>query len=383
MTHAPGGEAVHPDDPEPPLRGRVVIDVANMCRAKEIPVESRTEGFHKAARLRLVVDAWRRIHGADADLRFVTDQGLKSDFEIEGAVDEWYELVDEYGIERQETADGWLLEYAAAERRFVLSDDRFRDFRRKCPWIERQPDRFLVPDAKGKTMRFRPSGIRHEEDYVVSRAEENSTLRGLKYTSSERVKWRLKWLGTRWQCRGLRCRTAQSPYRERLLIPRPGRGDRPVCPDCGGALNDLGPRDPWLEIKVMDRDRTKVWDRFIVESGLAIAVGRGRGDHGVSLDTVVEDEDAQGRISRQHAKLAVDSARRLSVIDLGSRNGTVVQDGVKQPPETLQPDAWRQIWERGWITLGGAVCLVPSGRQHLQSDLPARERSTDDRVTRA
>jgi FHA domain len=371
--------ARHPGDPESPIRGRAVIDVANVCRERAIPVPGRSGGFHEADRLRLVVGQWRRLHGADADLRFVTDHSLRDDFSWEGALADWHEMVREFAIEGQVKADGHILDYADAERRFVISKDLFRDFRRRLPWIERQPDRFLRVTVAGQSLRFRPSGIKPEPDYLITNAEEKSELRDFDYVKDGRSSWRLKWLETRWRCRNRRCRSAQSEYRE-PLPPRRGPGDEPRCRHCDGPLDNLGPRAPWCEVKVMNAARTELWGRFVVEAGPATEVGRGRADHGVSLDTIVSDEDAQGRISRQHVKLAVDSARALSVVDLESSNGTVVHDSTRQSV-TLAPHEWREVLDHGWIVLGGTVCLVPSAREYLRSATAPLERSSDDRVT--
>jgi hypothetical protein len=370
-----------PGDPKSPIRGKAVIDVANVCRDEAIPVPGRSGSFHVAARLRLVVEQWRRLYGKDTDLRFVTDHSLRDDFSWERAVDEWDEMVREFAIEGQVTADGHVLEYAAAERRFVISKDRFRDFRRKVPWIERQPDRFLCVQVAGQALQFRPSGIKWEPDHVISNAEEEKQLQALRYPKDGRASRRRTWLGTRWRCRDNRCRTARSEYGDRLLVPRPGPRDEPRCSDCGGRLEDLGPRSPWCEVKVMNAARTEDWGRFVIEAGPAIGVGRGRADHGVSLDTIVTDEDALGRISRQHVKLAVDSARVLSVVDTESSNRTVLRHGPRHSV-TLPPHEWREVLHHGWVVLGGTVCLVPSGREYLPSAVAPLERSTDDRVTR-
>lgn len=373
---------VHSADPEPPIQGRAVVDVANVCRARELPVPHRTGVFHQAARLRLVVDRWREIHGADADLRFVVDHALRADFAFERALDQWDQLISEFDVTGQRKADGMILDCAMTERRFVISDDRFRDFRRKLPWIERQPDRFRKPKRDGQELRFPPSGIKHEEDYVVTRAEEKSELTDLGYHHKRfNEHWR-KMLATRWRCRDHRCSTNYSEYRQRLLVPARGHGDRTVCPTCEAPLERVGPRGAWLEIKVMNGDRTGEWGRFVLDAGPAIEVGRGREDYGVSLDTMVEDDAAQSRLSRQHVKLAVDENRRLSVVDLESSNGTVVHDSTKQFTK-LVPHEPREVRDRGWVVLGdGAVCLVASAREFVPSAHAPRQRSGDDRVTR-
>ncbi|SFF13824.1 hypothetical protein SAMN05421541_106323 [Actinoplanes philippinensis] len=365
------------------VRGRVVIDASNVCRMADLPVEGRSGGRPAASRLRRVIAEWRRQHGKAADLVLVADRSLRHRFDDCDASGEWDSLNREFDFIVESYADPWILDLAAAERRFVLSGDLFRGHRRSARWIEDDPQRFLKPRLTGDAMRFVPSGVKPEDDHVKTHSEEADLLRGFGF-SSDRHDHRLAWFRFRWQCRNPRCWTARNPDRERQMIPVPGRDGRPACWECGGPLHDGQPRLAWAEIKVTDLSRTVVWHRFLVESGDPVVVGRGLTADGISLDLLADvtaDPERLRAVSRQHVLLSLDDSGELTATDLSWKQRTIVHDSTRQSA-VLAPDESRPVRERGWIVLAGAVCLVRSARRFVPTARGSLGPSADDRVTR-
>lgn len=367
----------------PAIRGRVVIDASNVCRMRDLPVQGRSGGRPSASRLRRVVAEWRRQHGRSADLTFVADRSLRHRFDDCRASDEWDSLIREFDFRIESYADPEILDRAAAEQRFVLSGDLFRGHRRSARWIERYPDRFLIPKLTGDAMRFVPSGVKPEADHVKTYSEETDYLRGFGF-SADRHDHRLEWFKFRWQCHEPACWTARNPDWERQMIPVPGRDGRPRCWECGGPLKDRQPRDAWAEIKVTDLDRTVVWHRFLVEAGDPVVVGRGLSANGISLDLLADvlgDTELPRAVSRQHVLLSVDEHGELTATDLGWKRRTTVHDSTRQS-HTLDPDESRIVRDKGWIVLAGALCLVRSARRYVPTARGALGPSADDRTTR-
>lgn len=56
-------------------------------------------------------------------------------------------------------------------------------------------------------------------------------------------------------------------------MPECGPGERPVCQDCHGAVDKIGPRGAWREVKAMNAERTREWGRFVLDNGPSIEVG--------------------------------------------------------------------------------------------------------------
>jgi len=128
-----------------------------------------------------VVEQWRRSHGPDADLKFVVDHSLRAEFVRERALDQWNQLAHDFDLIGQLWADGMILDLAMAgapvrhKQRPVLRLSAQASVDRAAagalPWLE----------GDERTLRFVPSGIKPEEDYKTSRAEEKSEMHRLGY----------------------------------------------------------------------------------------------------------------------------------------------------------------------------------------------------------
>jgi hypothetical protein len=341
----------------PPVPGRVVIDVSNVCHSADLPPHGRGPNRPRIERLTAVVAAWRARHGADADIRCVADASLRV---VVGSA-AWRPVERELRIETEAYADELILGYAADERRFVLSADRFVDHRHARPWIDTSPERFLRWRMRAGAIEFAPSDIRPQPDWLVSERSEVKRLRevGLDPKRDRAL------LESRWRCTTPSCFRAQAWQQVLLSWPDKDRDGQAVCPWCKARLAPAGPRGVFAEVVVLTIDGDEELTRFPLEHDVPVVVGRGRRDQGISLDNLPGVPANIGRLSRQHALLELDERRRLHVVDLGSTNGTGVRAAPGAPLTRLAADERAAVAVGGRVELAGVLRLELSGKRFL------------------
>jgi hypothetical protein len=357
----------------PPVPGRVVIDVSNVCHSAELPPRSRGPNKPFIDRLTMVVDAWQARHGAAADIRCVADASARA--RIGAAA--WRPVERRLDIEVDAYADELILGYARDERRYVLSGDRFVDHRHACPWIDERPERFLHWRHHNGAVEFRPSGIRPQPDWIVSERSEVKRLRdaGLDPKRDRAL------LETRWRCETPSCPFAQAWQKVLLSWPERGRDGHAACPWCKAQLAPAGQRGVFCEVVVSTVDGGEELTRFPLEHDVPVVVGRGRRDQGISLDNLPGVPEHIGRLSRQHALLELDERRRLHVVDLGSTNGTAVRAAAGAPAVKLDVDERASVGVGGRVELAGVLRLELSGKRFLSALPEQPPPSTDDSGT--
>lgn len=331
-------------------RPQLVVDLSNVCRDRALGVGTGEAAWGRFVR---VMHAWREQMGgvpagiaiADASLlRRLTSSDLQQLRVAEGM-----------GIVRsvKGTADPEILELASIHGARVLSDDRFRDYRGRHPWIQGCTDRFFVWESSGGRLKIVAVDMERSSPFTVSRYAEIGELRahGLDARSaSDRALLRRAY-----RCPNPDCLSARW-HPDSLLLPPRLRGDQPRCPSCEGPLIDLGPRPAAIKLVLQWRRGAKLPERTL-EEGQELELGRG---------DLTTDDPRRARISRRHLLLDMHDGR-LRARDLGSRNGTMllrwlgrqreyapaVTLGVK--PVTLA--------ERDLLVLAGALYMRRSGER--------------------
>jgi hypothetical protein len=357
--------------------GAAVVDVSNVCWSPELPPRRPGPPGPNVDRLLRLVEAWRREHGAGAAMRFVADASLRH-YLPRPEQSRWSTLVRDLGIEVAPVADEVILRHASGASMVILTRDHYIDHRRVHPWIEQRPERFQRWQVSGGRVTFAPLGIVPVPRQVVSRHIEAKELKhaGLDPKRHSAV------LRTRWRCTTADCLHARLWQESLLLWPLVDTAGRACCPGCHFRLTSLGPRATTKQIVVSSMADGAELLRFPLEHGAPLVVGRGRLDHGISLDAVPGAPPRIGRLSRQHALLSLDERGALEVVDLGSTNGTTVhRRGATAEPARLPPHVPVRVNGTDHVGLAGVVRFELSGQRFLADTRPPAVASDDERGT--
>ncbi|WP_432838537.1 hypothetical protein [Dactylosporangium sp. CA-092794] len=292
----------------------------------------------------------------------------------------------EFGIEIVPFADDPILDYAEEVDATVISGDYFVDQRRRRPWIEEQPERFVTWEQEGGATVFRTGHIEHEQDRKVSAAEQEAEFKGARIDPRRHHKI----LETRWRCLSRACGEGRNRQGELLSWPVIDRYDRACCPECKRELISLGPRGVYRQVVVTAVGSEVGLLRFPLEKGLPVVLGRGWLEDGIGLEAVPGMPPEVTKISSVHLLLKLESRDVLTVVDLGSRNGsTVHRDGAaaargkyqadRGPGQVLTADTPERIGDDDCVRLAGVVQIELSGQRYT-TDTVLPDYGSDDVV---
>jgi FHA domain len=345
-----------------------IVDVSNVCWSPFLPPLGRQAPVWD--RLGLVMAAWREQHGADALLELVADDSLVRVLGPDAR--SFLELKRGGAIRTASVADDEILRLAYEGGLHVITRDHYIDHRAAHRWIDQSPERFHAWDTVDGVVRLAPLGIRTRSAQDVSQAREVKALRyGAKLDAKNPA--HRKFLQTRWKCPNTSCRQAAQWQGQLLAWPGISPEGTAVCPSCRRQLVALGPRAALHEVVVADLESQLEILRFPLEVDCPVIVGRGPSVKGIDLAMYAEGgRSVIDTVSRQHLMMRLTNAGsanwRLSVIDLNSTNGTMVQRWVGngfEPAKPVPADQETHLGTRDQLVLGDTVLLRLSGKRFL------------------
>jgi hypothetical protein len=349
-----------------------VIDVSNVCWDHQLqPTGTRRPVW---SRLRLVMDAWRRVHGDRVRFELVADDALAHD--LVGDAREYGRLLTARALTVEPVADVRILALAQEHGLHVLTRDHYVDHRRAHPWIESAGSRFHRWRATGKKIEFMPLGITSRSAQDVSRAVEIKDLKRHRLDPNN-PRYRSV-LQASWQCTNSLCPEAAHWQGHLLVWPMMTSRGEPRCPTCDGPLLELGPRGRLHEMVVEDYAAGEEIMRFPLEVDVPVTLGRGMHLKGVNLEVYGSRfRQDVGKVSRRHVLLRVEEprpdVRRLIVTDLDSSNGTRVEQPVPGgtgqqafgKPRRVQPGKQAIVMAGERLVLGDAIIVRLSGKKYV------------------
>jgi hypothetical protein len=352
-----------------------VIDVSNVCWSPYLPPLGRQAPVWE--RLDLVMAAWRELHD-DAQFQLVADESLVRVLGPDAS--RFIELKRAGAITTASVADGEILRLARDGGLHVITRDHYTDHRAAHRWIERSPERFHAWDTVDGAVTLAPLGIKTRSAQDVSQAREVKVLRYSAKLDARNQAHR-KILQTRWSCPNTACRQNAQWQGQLLASPRLSPDGAAVCPSCTRPLDSLGSRAALHEVVVAElRSQAEIL-RFPLEVDCPVIVGRGAAVKGIDLAMYAGGSKAAiETVSRQHLMLNLQDAgsanMRLSVLDLNSTNGTIVQrwtGGSFDPVQPVPADRETHLGTRDRVILGESILLRLSGKRYLAepTDPPA------------
>jgi hypothetical protein len=345
-----------------------VVDVSNVCWSPYLPPLGRQAPVWD--RLNLVTAAWREQHGTDALLELVADDSLVRVLGPDAR--SFLELKRGGEIMTASVADDEILRLAREGGLYVITRDHYIDHRAAHRWIDRSPERFHAWETVDGVVRLAPLGIRTRSAQDVSQAREVKVLRYAAKLDAKNPGHR-KILQTRWRCPNTSCRQAAQWQGQLLAWPGISTEGTAVCPCCRRQLVALGPRAALHEVVVADLESQQEILRFPLEVDCPVIVGRGVAVKGIDLAMYADGgRSVIETVSRQHLMMRLTNAGsanwRLSVIDLNSTNGTMVQRWAGQgfePPKPVPADQETHMGTRDQLVLGDTLLLRLSGKRFL------------------
>jgi hypothetical protein len=344
-----------------------VVDVSNVCWSPYLPPVGRQAPVWE--RLDLVMAAWRELH-EDARFELVADESLVRVLGPDAR--RFLDLKRAGSIRTASVADGEILRLARDAALHVITRDHYTDHRAAHRWIERSPERFHAWDTVDGTVRLTPLGIKTRSAQDVSQAREVKVLRYSAKLDARNQAHR-KLLQTRWSCPNTSCRQAAQWQGQLLAWPRLSPEGTAVCPSCTRPLVSLGPRATLHEVVVAEAGSQTEILRFPLEVDCPVIVGRGAAVKGIDLAMYTGGRrSAIDTVSRQHLMLNLQDAgsanMRLSVLDLNSTNGTMVQRWTGSEFDQAQPvppGRETRLGTRDQVVLGESLLLRLSGKRYL------------------
>lgn len=361
------------------MNPHAVVDVSNVCWSDGLPPlppqrgngKPSVKGPPRLGRLFALIDAWRAEFGAQARLRLIIDKRTVHQFPKDDQL-RFEPAACELGIEAVQYADDPILDHAEDTDATVISEDRFVDHRRRRPWIEEHPERFVTwAQEAGKTV-FHTGHIKHEQGRRVSRAEQSADFMSARIDPGRHREI----LETRWRCLSRVCEEGRNRQGELLSWPLIDRYNRACCPECQRELISLGPRGVYRQVVVTAVGSEAELLRFPLEMDLPVVLGRGRPEDGIGLEAVPGLSPALSKkISSVHLLLKLESRDLLTVTDLGSTNGSIVYrggaaagSGVYEPGQragrSLVAYAPERITSSDCVRLAGVVQVELSGQRY-------------------
>jgi hypothetical protein len=314
--------------------------------------------------------AWREQHDAGAALELVADDSLVRVLGPDARA--FLELKRVGEIRTASVADDEILRLAREGGLYVITRDHYIDHRAAHRWIDQSPERFHAWETVDGVVRLAPLGIRTRSAQDVSQAREVKVLRyGAKLDAKN--PGHRKILQTRWRCPNTSCRQAAQWQGQLLAWPGISPEGTAVCPSCRRQLVALGPRAALHEVVVADLESQQEILRFPLEVDCPVIVGRGVALKGIDLAMYADGgRSVIDTVSRQHLMMRLTNAGsanwRLSVIDLNSTNGTMVQRWAGrgfEPAKPVPADQETHMGTRDQLILGDTLLLRLSGKRFL------------------
>ncbi|MFF8376854.1 FHA domain-containing protein [Streptomyces sp. NPDC015661] len=343
-------------------RAAFLVDLSNVVRDRTLGGRAG-RSLH---RLRLVVDAAAALaRDPDVPLYLVSDRSLRLGGRHEWADPEEAERLGRWVgrglVEELGDADQRVLELCEMTGIPVISGDFFRDARLAYRWIQGNTDDFLRP-APGPdgTVVLEPRDMGVASALAISRKLEESALKE-KGLLDRRRKPLSEVVRRNWRCPDPHCTLYDTGRGSLALLPRM-RGGVPRCEQHGRPLLDAGPRTATAQLKLL-LDGEPV-ERFTLEDGTTVRVGRAPGPGGISLHGLVPAERTAG-LSRAHVELRI-SGGTIHVRDLssyGTRRRTTARRTGPDPWTPLVPGRDHGFHGGDELELVRGVVLARSGRR--------------------
>lgn len=339
-----------------------LVDLSNVVRNREIGAR----GLRSLRRLQLVVDALAD-HVGDRNVRFylVADRSLRAqqrEFNDPADLRLLGQWVEKGLVEELPDADERILELAEMTGVPVISSDFYRDFRLAFPWIQGNTWQFLKPvPAPGGAVRLEPRDMGVAAAADISRKMEETDLKRHGLLRGRDRKPLTDVVRRNWRCPDSRCTLYDARRGTSVLLPLM-RGGSPVCRLHRTELVDDGPRTARAQLKLLIEGECV--ERFTLDDGSTVRVGRAPGDGGIALHTLVPERLAGG-LSRAHVELRV-TGGIVHVRDLssyGTQWRTIAGAAGPGPWKRLAQDKERQFDSGYELRLVEGVVLSRSGRR--------------------
>ena len=327
----------------------VFVDLSNVAKHELLGYSQHHAALSRWDRLRSV---WLRTRGEPRRFELIADDSLPKALSRQDQI-RLQDLVHREELLLVPDADVELLREASRVGGTVVSNDRFVDHLR-MPNIERI--KLVGWTVRGSNVLLIERPLERLRSAIISARLQKQQLKdaGLSEDSAE--------LGFRWYCNESGC--------DNDLVPIPAiRRGAPVCPSCDAYL-ERG--DRWrnpIWIKIMHRD--EVVNRFVLEDGESVFVGRGTDADTVSLAEDFKHASDVLALGHKHVELQ-NRDGRLYVADQGTARGTSVRYPVAGHRNILSPPSPLTPGEEKLVPIGWKLVLAHtpftiqiSGRQGI------------------
>lgn len=335
-----------------------IVDLSNVCCSEKLGGSGHAPKWSCFARIR---SAWETFAGdgplllavADANLRYrlsERDRTLLVKAGRAGAV-----------REVPSPADDVILDLAERTGALVISADNFVDYRHSHPWIQGNQDGFLgwtVDSDRVVSLVRRDMGVR--SSFSISRAEERGEMKARHIATPDAARF----LEREYRCNSNRMCFQRVLSPDRLLVlPVIDDEGAVTCPGCGDPLEDVGPRQPAVELKV--RSGSKTVARIRLAEGDSVTLGRDS-ESVVDLSRILEGDELL-KVSRQHIRISLEDGK-VWVTDLASTNGTSMgrtddAQSTGKAPHRLSAHERSALAGRDRVVLAGVVDIERSGQR--------------------
>ena len=328
----------------------VLVDLSNVCRDKTF-LQAGERASWKT--FEAVVKAMHRAPIALGRVHSVADRSL-------------FPLLDDYGrtqlnsfrrkglLEVSALADERLIGYlfdgdSPFTPAAVLSRDMFDDFRRDYPQIQGARDLFL--EWKGSSLDAVTVGWRDMQQRTHRRISRKIEVGEMKARRLLRETVRERAMANDFRCITGGCLLADL-WPERLLeLPTYERSiDGFVCPSCGNRLEVVGQRTATTQLVIYFDGEEQL--RVLLAEGSSIVIGREDQKGCVGLSRALSP-DLVAAVSGEHLRFSLQNGR-VTMTDLGSKNGTMVEPRAGGPTKELEPN-------RALVFDGRLRALLPGG----------------------
>lgn len=316
----------------------VFVDLSNVAKD---PLLGQAHEHAALLRWERIKSVWLRDRGSPQRFVLVADASLRRALSRADQVtlDRWVTTGQAVSVA---DADTEVLRLAIADSGVALSNDRFVDHR-KLRGLERASLVGWV--VRGQHIRLQNRQLDRLLSALISARAYKQDLKALGLTEDSPE------LEYRWTCRERGCS-------EDLVALPMMKGGSATCPACGAYLMRGAPWDRPVWIKVLDGE-TEV-ERFVVEHGQTVVLGRGVADDMVPLAVV---DPGDGALKDRLLKLVNDEAR-IQVIDLGAPDGTALRlpapggRNLHAPPLRLKPNVPMPLKKGAKVILGGSGLVL-------------------------
>lgn len=337
----------------------LIVDLSNVCKNRDLDETGEIARWDRLLRVLELWNSWPNGFERPVVL-LVADKNLRYSFgEVDLAL--FKQAVKDGYIVEHEKADPVLLELAEQTDCVVISNDNFVGYRRRHPWMEAAPARFVQIRTGVVGTRLELLALPKRTGFSKSRAEEQDHLKELRIDLKRDLGAGV--LSIVYRCRNQACiRQAFAPEGA-AVPPKIDPSGSVVCPGCNEPLAAVGHAKRSAVVKLTSALDGRT-DYFALEAGAAVTIGRSNSD--VSLDGLLSEE-SRGRLSRRHLQVDFDGDR-IAVTDLRSSNGSMLSRWSKAEqhlgePTLLTPDTAELLRPRDSVSLAGLLTVERSGRR--------------------